>query len=57
MRKDYFLFTIHLACQKWYSEALPQVAKSLARYGHSAVAKERFVKRIVATNLNERRDA
>lgn len=56
VRKDYLLFTIHLACQKWYSEGLPHVAQSLARYGHSAVAKGRFVKHIVDTNLNERRE-
>ncbi|CAB3988893.1 Hypothetical predicted protein [Paramuricea clavata] len=30
-----------LACQKWYSEDLPQIAQTLARYGHTAVAKGR----------------
>ena len=30
-----------LACQKWHSEDLPQVEQTLARYGHSAVAKGR----------------
>lgn len=32
-----------LVCQKWYSEDLPQIAQTLARYGHTAVAKGRLV--------------
>ncbi|CAB3991764.1 attractin 1 [Paramuricea clavata] len=37
------LHVYDLACQKWYSEDLPQIAQTLARYGHTAVAKGRLV--------------
>ncbi|XP_028390886.1 attractin-like isoform X2 [Dendronephthya gigantea] len=35
------LHVYDLTCQKWYSENLPQVVQTMARYGHTAVDKER----------------
>ena len=54
--KELFVITTYLACQKWYSEDLPQVAQTLARYGHSAVANGRFVKHTITINLKGKQE-